>query len=98
MMGTWLAAAFSGLPGEIIGAGLRMQIDFAALFAQSWWLSPNVGRMAIAGLFALTAIWLLLIPAWRIGQADGVPPWWRNVRFWAIFVAAVQMLVYALWG
>jgi len=25
-------------------------------------------------------------------------PWWRNVRFWATVVVAVQIGVYALWG
>ena len=98
MMGTWLAAAESALPGTIVGAGVAMRIDVAALFGQSWWMSPNVGRMAFAGLFALVVVWLLLIPARRIGQAGGKPPWWRNVRYWAIFAAAVQMMVYVFFG
>lgn len=25
-------------------------------------------------------------------------PWWRNVRFWASFVAVVQIIVYALFS
>jgi hypothetical protein len=56
------------------------------------------GKWIFAGVFALLIVWLWLIPARRIGHADGVPAWWRNVRFWAIAIAATQMLVYVIWG
>ncbi|MHB8900828.1 MAG: hypothetical protein ACYC6Y_18925 [Thermoguttaceae bacterium] len=57
-----------------------------------------IGRLAFAGVFALLIFWLILIPGRRIGHAQQTPPWWRNVRFWAIGVAAVQMAVYLFWG
>lgn len=93
-----LNSVFSGSASGTASVFALAPFDAAGLFAQSAWLSVTVGRCAFALLFLMVVIWLLLIPARRIGQAAGVPPWWRNVRFWAIFVAAVQMLVYALWG
>ena len=57
-----------------------------------------IGRLAFAGVFALLIAWLIVIPRHRIGQADRVPPCWRNFLFWAIAVAAVQMAVYLFWG
>ena len=57
-----------------------------------------IGRLAFAGVFALLILWLIVIPRHRIGQEQHVPPWWRNVRVWAIGVAAVQMAVYLFWG
>lgn len=41
---------------------------------------------------------LVCMPRQLIGQAEEVPPWWRNVRFWAIVVCAIQMGVYAYFG
>ncbi len=57
-----------------------------------------IGRLAFAGVFALLVLWLILIPGHRIGQADHVPPWWRNIRVWAILIASSQIAVYLLWG
>jgi hypothetical protein len=56
-----------------------------------------VGKLIYAGVFALLIIWLILIPANRIGQEERVPPWWKNVRVWGIIVATTQMFVYLLW-
>ncbi|MGI6420580.1 MAG: hypothetical protein ACOX1P_33530 [Thermoguttaceae bacterium] len=57
-----------------------------------------IGRLAFAGVFALLVIWLIVVPRHRIGQAEHLPPCWRNVRVWAIGIAAVQMAVYLFWG
>ncbi|MEX0936817.1 MAG: hypothetical protein WDZ59_03075 [Pirellulales bacterium] len=56
------------------------------------------GKWFFAGVFALLIVWLLLVPRERIGQAQRVPPWWRNVRVWAVLIAATQMIVYLVWG
>lgn len=57
-----------------------------------------IGRLVYAGIFAVLVVWLIVIPRERIGQADHVPPWWRNVRVWAIAIASSQIAVYLLWG
>ena len=57
-----------------------------------------IGRLVYAGIFALLVVWLIVIPRERIGQAEQVPPWWRNVRVWAIVIASSQIAVYLLWG
>ena len=57
-----------------------------------------IGRLVFAGVFALLIIWLIVIPRHRIGQEERVPPCWRNVRVWAIAIAASQIAVYLLWG
>jgi hypothetical protein len=71
-------------------------------------LSPNLeqplgllafwGSAAFTAVFLLTAIGILLIPKRLLEQEDNVPPWWRNVRFWAVAICAVQMLVYWMLG
>lgn len=57
-----------------------------------------IGRVVFAGVFALLIIWLIVIPRDRIGHAERVPPWWRNVRVWAIAIATSQIAVYLFWG
>ena len=57
-----------------------------------------IGRLVFAGVFVLLTIWLIVIPGHRIGQGETVPPWWRNVRVWAIVIASSQIAVYLLWG
>ena len=57
-----------------------------------------IGRLVFAGVFALLVVWLIVIPRHRIDQAEHVPPWWRNVRVWAIVIASSQIAVYLLWG
>ena len=60
---------------------------------------PLVGKVAMAGVFLLVLVWLLLLPKSLLGQAPGVRiPWWRHVRFWASFVAIAQIAVYLWWG
>jgi hypothetical protein len=64
----------------------------------TWALLAAWGSAAFTGVFLATAIAILLLPRRLIGQANRVPPWWRNVRFWAVLICAVQVLVYWLLG
>lgn len=57
-----------------------------------------IGKWVFAGVFALLIAWLLLAPAERLGEAERAAAWWRNLRVWAIAVAATQMVVYLLWS
>lgn len=54
----------------------------------------GLGKWVFVGSLVLLLIWLCLMPRRLIGQRDRVPPWWRNVRFWAIVVCLLQIWVY----
>lgn len=71
--------------------------NIVPLLAQSGIDDRTIGKYLFAGVFAVVIVWLVMIPADRIGQAERVPPWWKNVRVWGIFVATTQLLVYLLW-
>ena len=60
--------------------------------------AASVGKWVFVGALLLLLIWLIAMPRRLIGQAEQVPPWWRNVRFWAIVVAVVQISIYAWFG
>ena len=79
---------------------LAVALDAFALSPVPRPLSPPswLGKAAFIGVFVVLLIWLLLLPARFIGNADGRPPWWRNTRFWAILVCLIQILVYWHWG
>ena len=64
----------------------------------AWGLLATWGPVAFTGVFLVTAVGLLLIPKRLLGQEDRVPAWWRNVRFWAVVICAVQVLVYWMLG
>ena len=55
----------------------------------------SAGKWVFVGALALLILWLIVMPRQLIGQAAGAPPWWRNVRVWAIVIAAIQLLIYA---
>ena len=59
---------------------------------------PWLGKAAFIAVYVVLFVWLLLLPARLIENADGHPPWWRNTRFWAILVCLIQMVVYLRWG
>lgn len=60
---------------------------------------PLEGRAAMAGVFLLVLLWLLVLPKRLLGETPGARiPWWRHARFWAGFVAVVQIAVYLWWG
>ena len=61
-----------------------------------WFWSP--GKLVFAGALALLLLWLIAMPRGLIGQEAGPPPWWRNVRVWAVVVCAIQMLVYTVFA
>ena len=79
------------MSGHLVEIGLS---GFVPLLAAT----TGVGRWVFAGVFAVTVVWLLLIPRERIGQGAVAPPWWRNIRFWAVVAAVSQMMIYAVWG
>ena len=56
------------------------------------------GRAAFIAVFVLLLAGLVLIPGRLIGQSEGSPPWWRNVRIWAIAITLAQILIYFLLG
>ena len=60
--------------------------------------TASYGKWVFVVALALLLIWLIAMPRRLIGQADGAPPWWRDVRFWAIVVTVVQILIYAWFG
>ena len=50
-------------------------------------------------LFYATALYVILVVSPRLSPSLLEPaPWWRNVRFWAAFVAVIQIVVYALFS
>ena len=56
------------------------------------------GAVLVILLYAL-ALYVILVVSRRLSPALRVPaPWWRNVRFWAAFVAITQIVVYALFS
>lgn len=59
---------------------------------------PWAGKLAFVAVFVALLVWLILMPARLIGQADGTPRWWRNARVWAIVVTVIQIAAYAWWG
>ena len=60
--------------------------------------STSPGKWVFVAALGLLLLWLVFMPRRLIGQQKSVPPWWRNVRVWAIVVAAVQMWVYWYYG
>ncbi len=56
------------------------------------------GRAAFVAVFLLLLAGLALIPGRLIGQAGGAPPWWRNVRVWAIAITLAQIVIYICLG
>ena len=56
------------------------------------------GALVVIAFYGL-ALYVILIVAPRLTESLRVPvPWYRNVRFWASFVAITQIVVYALFG
>jgi hypothetical protein len=54
--------------------------------------------LLVMSLYGL-ALYVILYVSPRLSDALRVQaPWWRNVRFWASFVAVTQIVVYALFS
>jgi len=54
----------------------------------------SLGRWVFVGTLLLLLLWLIVMPARLIGQADRRPAWWRNVRVWAIVICVLQIWIY----
>ena len=52
------------------------------------------GKWVFVGALVLVLIWLIVLPRHLVGQAERVPPWWRNVRVWAIVICVLQIWIY----
>lgn len=63
--------------------------------------SPLAGRLAFAGVFALLIFWLIALPSSKLRDADSSQPASgpsaNTVRFWAVLIAAFEMLTYLFW-
>jgi hypothetical protein len=57
-----------------------------------------IAKLLVIAIYAAVLALVLRLPASFLGEDQAPRPWWRNVRFWAAFVAVVQMGVYAIWG
>jgi hypothetical protein len=56
------------------------------------------GAIIVMLLYCL-ALYVILVVAPRLSPSLRAPaPWWKNVRFWAAFVAITQIVVYALFS
>jgi hypothetical protein len=56
------------------------------------------GAIIVMLLYCL-ALYVILAVAPRLSPSLRAPaPWWKNVRFWAAFVAVTQIVVYALFS
>jgi len=56
------------------------------------------GAFLVILLYGL-ALYVILYVSPRLSEELRVrAPWWRNVRFWASFVAVTQILVYAFFS
>ena len=60
-------------------------------------IAPLAGRLAFASVFVALIVWIILIPAERLGHQGQRIPVWKNTRTWAVLVATVEALVYLLW-
>jgi hypothetical protein len=61
-------------------------------------MSIEPGAILVILLYAV-ALYVILVVSPRLSPSLRVPtPWWRNVRFWAVFVAVTQIVVYALFS
>ena len=58
----------------------------------------RVGQVFFVAIFVLLLAWLILMPARLIGQDKSKPPWYRNVRIWAIIITVIQIVVYSVWA
>lgn len=58
----------------------------------------SLGKWVFVAALGLLLVWLVCMPRKLIGQAERRPAWWRNVRYWAIVICAIQMWVYWQFG
>jgi len=58
----------------------------------------SAGKSVFLAAMLLLLGWLVFMPRRFIGQAEGAPVWWRNVRGWAIVVNVIQICIYIVAG
>ena len=59
----------------------------------------DASALIVIGLYGLCLFVIWYVSPRLPGiEAGPPPPWWRNVRVWASFVATVQIVVYALFS
>ena len=56
------------------------------------------GKWVFVGALVLVLIWLIVMPKRFAGHEHETPPWWRNVRIWAIVVCVIQIAIYWRFG
>jgi hypothetical protein len=88
----WFGGEAHGLATVATGMKPAVGIPMLPTLAEITWPS---GKWVFVAALVLLLVWLALMPRKLIGQAERVPPWWRNVRVWAIVVCAIQVVVYA---
>ena len=61
-------------------------------------MTIHPGAIVVILLYAL-AFYVVVVLSPRLSPSlREKAPWWRNVRFWAAFVAVTQIVVYALFS
>ncbi len=56
------------------------------------------GALVVILLYAACLGVIVFVSPKLVAPSAAPRPWWRSPRFWASFVALVQMAVYAVWG
>lgn len=54
--------------------------------------------LLVMSLYGLTLYVILYVSPRLTDTLKVSAPWWRNVKFWASFVAVTQIIVYALFS
>jgi len=62
-------------------------------------LGTIAGKLAVAAVFSLLILLLILLPnSVRNMLKEEQLPWWKRTRLWAMVIAAIQVLVYLTFG
>ncbi len=61
-------------------------------------LSAFDGKWAFVGALVSVLIWLIVMPRRLVGHVAQSPPWWRNVRVWAMVICLIQIVIYWRFG
>lgn len=59
-------------------------------------LSTAEGRAAVIAVYAMLLIGIILMPRRLLGPGKQPVPLWKNTRFWAVLICAIQIMVYGL--
>jgi hypothetical protein len=61
-------------------------------------MAIDPGALLVILLYAACLAVILMVSPKLVAPGREVPPWYRNVRFWASLVAVAQIVLYAVWG